>query len=169
MPCGPPSTELANTRKGKLSNTGDRVGTRTQQPGRRGRQQWREGARGEQRADGGWRDSGGGVPSGGQSAAQHARQLARGRPVGTAAFSRSPALPWPDPYLTLVRPLRSVHLLDMSIQVIRPGKEREPRQTLKSDLRKGGCTLGQTGQPCPNPDGEHALPPYPSPPPTPPA
>lgn len=29
-----------------------------------------------------------------------------------------------DPYLTLVRPLGGVHLLDVSIQVIGPGRER---------------------------------------------
>lgn len=125
VPCGPPSTERANTRRGKLSNTGDRVGTRTQQPGRRDIGSGGRGPGEEQRrADGGWRDRGGGVPSGGQSAAPHARQLARGWAVSTAAFSSSPALPWPDPYLTLVRPLRSVHLLDVSIQVIGPGRER---------------------------------------------
>lgn len=56
--------------------------------------------------------------------AQHTHQLAPGWAVKTAAISFSPSMPWPDPYLTLVRPLRSVHLLDMSVQVIRPGKER---------------------------------------------
>lgn len=39
------------------------------------------------------------------------------------AASFHPTVPWPSPYLTLVRSLRSVHLLDMSIQVIWPGKE----------------------------------------------
>lgn len=56
VPRGPPSTELANTRKGKLSNTGDRLGTRTQQPGRRGHQQWWEGVGEEQKSR--WRVEG---------------------------------------------------------------------------------------------------------------
>lgn len=59
--------------------------------------------------------------------AQHAQQLAHAVAVRTAAFSFSPSLPRPSPYLTLVRPLRSVHLLDMSVQVIRPRKENQKR------------------------------------------
>lgn len=69
----------------------------------------------------------GGVHSGGQPAGPLRRQRAR-----------APSLPRPGPYLTLVRPLRSVHLLDMSVQVIRPGKER-PRETLEQDLQRTGA------------------------------
>lgn len=55
--------------------------------------------------------------------------------VRTAFFS--PSLLQPSPYLTLVRPLRSVHLLDMSIQVIGPGKE-----TTKGDFRTRPPKMG---------------------------
>lgn len=130
MQRGPPSKELANARRGKPSKrakteTGWEPGPSNQEGG--DISGGGEGARGEEqrrKAYGGWRDRGGGVhSSGGQLAAQHTHQLACGWAGRTAAFSFSPSCPGPDPYLTLVRPLRSVHLLDMSIQVIRPGKE----------------------------------------------
>lgn len=43
--------------------------------------------------------------------------------AGRTATFFHPTTPWPDPYLTLVRSLRSMHLLDVSVQVIRPEKE----------------------------------------------
>lgn len=136
MQRGPPSLELANTRTGKLSNRGN---TETG---------WEQGPNNQEGGD----ISGGGEGAGGKNKeeqtegggteevvskavvsqpAQRAHRPARGWAARTPAFSFSPALPWPDPYLTLVRPLRGVHLLDVSVQVIGPGEKREPRQTLK--------------------------------------
>lgn len=105
----------------------DRVGSRTKQPGRREHQPG--GRRTELKNKGGYREGTGtewgGVQSSGQSAgpSTHSSSLT-GTAVRIATFSFRPSLPWPVPYLTLVRPLRSVHLLDMSVQVIRPGEER---------------------------------------------
>lgn len=128
MQCGPPSTELANNRKGKLSNigkmeTGWEPGPNNQEGG--DISGGGEGARGKNKEE---QTEGGGTEEEVCKAVvsqptQHTHQLAHGWAVRTAAFSLSPALPWPDPYLTLVRPLRSVHLLDMSVQVIGPGKK----------------------------------------------
>lgn len=72
-------------------------------------------------------DRGGGVHSGGQPVAQHTHQLARGHGCENSSILFQPISTLPGPYLTLVRPLRSVHLLDMSIQVIGPGKENQER------------------------------------------
>lgn len=72
--CGPPSKELANTRRGKPSNrakmeTGWEPGPSNQEGG--DISSGGKGARGKNKGEeqtGGWRDRGGGVQSGGQSA-----------------------------------------------------------------------------------------------------
>lgn len=94
-----------------------------------------EGGLGEEqrrRAEGGWRNRGEVCKAvGSQPGPRHTQQLVHGCDRENSNISFSPSLPWPSPYLTLVRPFRSVHLLDMSIQVIRPGKERTKRKKKK--------------------------------------
>lgn len=76
---------------------------------------------------------------GGGGRGRCAQRRSAGRPLRRQRLAaRVPSLPRPGPYLTLVRPLRSVHLLDMSVQVVRPGKER-PRETLEQDLQRAGA------------------------------
>jgi hypothetical protein len=64
-----------------------------------------------------------------------AKRWSVSRPPHTAAHS----WPWlgvqlhslsapPGPYLTLVRSFRSVHLLDMSVQVIGPAEQRTKKE-----------------------------------------
>lgn len=132
VPCGPASEELADARRGEPSSPAktETVGTRTQRPEGRGHQRW-EGGAGENKGGEQTEGAGGGVHS---AVSRPARSDFSGLEAAaapwTAAFSLCPTLPRPGPYLTLVRPLRSVHLLDMSVQVIRPGKKR-PRETLE--------------------------------------
>lgn len=128
------------------------MGTRTQQPGRWDITVGGNRARGknkgeEQTEDGG--TEGEVCKAVVNQPAQHTHQLAHGRAVKTAAFSFSPSLPWPDPYLTLVRSLRSVHLLDMSVQVIGPRKERT-KTDFNIKPQKMSHTLGQSPQPHPH-------------------
>lgn len=130
--CGPPSKELADPRRGQPSSRAKTETGGSQDPAtrREGTSAAGGGGGGEQRRADEGEGAGGGVHSGGQPAARSdASGLQR---------ARLPSLPRPGPYLTLVRPLRSVHLLDMSVQVIRPGKER-PRETLEQDLQGTGA------------------------------
>lgn len=143
----------------------DRVGTRTQQPGGRGHQRWWGGGWGEEqrrKADGRWRDRGGGVQSGGGQSAGPAH-ISAGLWLGceNSSILFQPICPGPNPYLTLVRPLRSVHLLDMSVQVIRPGKENRER-LLKKDLKRWDHTWPDSPPVPAHTSGEDSLFPIPT-------
>lgn len=84
----------------------------------------------------------GGEDTGGGGRVQEEQRRADRGTEGACAEQWSASPPWAQPclgapscppYLTLVRPLRSVHLLDMSVQVIGPRRERT--ETFR-DLRR---------------------------------